>query len=143
MERKEVEDFACVETHVFFSGSGGNERSLYGVILFGDEGILIADGANIYGDHCSTEQDEATEEKMKLASLIPYDRVRGISHYAEIPTDCVTRYEKLTCSFVSYDPKRSPKKDLSLYPHICPICGAPAYCGLLKIDCSKHGDHQS
>jgi hypothetical protein len=23
------------------------------------------------------------------------------------------------------------------FPHICPRCGAPAYCGLQKVDCSK------
>jgi hypothetical protein len=23
------------------------------------------------------------------------------------------------------------------FPHVCPRCGAPAYCGLIKVDCSK------
>ena len=36
------------------------------------------------------------------------------------------------------DVKAVAKPKSNDYPHVCPRCGAPAYCGLFKVDCSKN-----
>lgn len=77
-----------------------------------------------------------------LVAVQPMSVASGLLFYMDY------KYESKPCAEITlatdedfYVPMRKPAPaviaDPNMYPHKCPRCAAPAYIGLMKVDCSR------
>lgn len=80
-----------------------------------------------------------------LATIEDYDRVNckksqsflTDKHLLRIEDECLANIAIIAGASTTVSVTSTPVDMASHYPDICPHCGAPAYVGFYKIDCSK------